>query len=175
MHLLSHKPLTISLLAAVAWAGCAGSDPASRLGPMLQELEGDLPGPIHYFAAPVDLDADRIPEWIVHLAGPSVCGTGGCDTLVFKEVGKQLELITRITLTRPPIVVADTESEGWRDIVVHVSGGGILPGRDVRLRHDGTTYTANPTVPPAEPLAGEMRGETVIAPFQTFEEGVRLR
>ena len=145
------------------------------LAPLLEELSGDLPGPIHYFAARVDLDGDRTPEWIVHVAGPSVCGTGGCDTLVFKEKEKQLELVTRITVTRPPIVVAETRTEGWRDLMVHVRGGGILPGHDARLRYDGRTYPTNPTVAPAEPLTTKPRGRAVIGPFQSFEEGEKLR
>lgn len=165
----------IPVLAGLACSQSPAPHTSPPLAPKLNELVRDQPGPIHYFAAPVDLDGDRIPEWIVHVAGPSVCGTGGCDTMVFKDGENELELITRIPLTRPPIVVADTETDGWRDLMVHVSGGGILPGQDARLRYDGATYAVNPTVPPAEPVAAEMPDEIVIAPFQSFKEGERLR
>jgi hypothetical protein len=142
---------------------------------MLTELMGDLPGPIHYFAARVDLDDDGVPEWIVYVAGPSVCGTGGCDTMVLKESDHGFELVSRISVTRPPIVVAETKTEGWRDLIVHVRGGGILPGHDASLRFDGTAYSGNPTIEPAEPVAHKGGGRTVIPVFHSFTEGERLR
>jgi hypothetical protein len=168
--------LAVPLLASVCCAAppVALSTPPA-LAPLLEELVGELPGPIHYFAARVDLDDDQTPEWIEHVAGPSVCGTGGCDTLVFKESKHGLALVTRITVTRPPIIVADTETDGWRDLIVDVSGGGILPGRRARLRYDGRTYPTNPTVAPAEPLTTNERGRAVIGPFESFEEGEKLR
>jgi hypothetical protein len=165
-------PLLVSLSSAPPTVASA-TPPA--LAPLLEELVGDLPGPIHYFAARVDLDDDRTPEWIVHVVGPSVCGTGGCDTLVFKESKHGLALLSRITVARPPIVVADTKTEGWRYLIVHVRGGGILPGHEARLRHDGRTYPTNPTVAPAELLTTKPRGRTVIRPFQSFAEGEELR
>lgn len=165
-------PLLVSLFFAAP--SVASATPAA-LAPLLEKLLGDLPGPIHYFAAQVDLDDDRRPEWIVHLAGPSVCGTGGCDTLVLKESKRGLALVSRISVTRPPIVIAETGTAGWRDLIVHVRGGGILPGHDARLRYDGRTYPTNPTVAPAEPLTTKERGRAVIGPFQSFEEGEKLR
>jgi hypothetical protein len=78
-------------------------------------------------------------------------------------------------VTRPPIVVAETKTEGWRDLIVHVRGGGILPGHDARLRFDGTAYSGNPTIEPAEPVAQKGGGQTVIPVFHSFTEGERLR
>jgi len=95
--------------------------------------------------------------------------------MVFRESEPGLQLVSRITLTRPPIYVAETKTEGWRDLIVRVRGGGILPGHDAKLRYDGAMYAANPTVPPAEPLAERTRGEAVIPSFQSFTEGRRLR
>lgn len=162
-------------LSLLVTSACGEAASTSLLESELTGLVDDLPGPIHYFATPVDLDGDREPEWIVHLVGPSVCGTGGCDTMVFKESENELELVTRITLTRPPIVVANTETEGWRDLTVRVSGGGLLPGHSAKLPYDGTTYAANPTVPPAEPLVGDTAGETVVPAFRSFKDGDALR
>jgi hypothetical protein len=78
-------------------------------------------------------------------------------------------------VTRPPIVVASTTTQGWRDLVVRVSGGSIIPGYDALLRFDGRTYPANPTVPPAEPLKAPTSGEVAIPAFQSFTEGRLLR
>lgn len=164
-------------LVLLAWTGCHKSHPSTppKLEAALQELLGEQLGPIHYFAAKANLDGDRWPEWIVHLAGPMVCGSGGCESLIFTEGDGGLELLTRISVTRPPIVVAETSTNGWRDLIVHVAGGGILPGHDARLRYDGSTYPSNPTVEPAEPMSERGEGRVVIPAFESFAEGARLR
>ncbi len=146
----------------------------SRVAAKLDELLGDVTGPIHYFASQADLDADGRPELIVHVAGPMVCGTGGCNTVVLTQDGEGLREVATISVTRPPIVVAETSSNGWRDLLVYVSGGGV-PAHMARLRFDGSSYPANPTVEPAEPLQQDAAGETAVAVFDSFTEGVLLR
>ena len=173
-----HGVLSLLLAGAVAAAPpLFAQDEAAftPLEPRLHALYRDLPGPIHYFATQVDLNGEAPPEFVVHVAGPMVCGTGGCDTLIFTEGDDGLTLVTSIPVTRPPIVVARTKTNGWRDLIVHISGGGVLPGHDVRLRFDGTTYPRNPTVEPAEPLAQEAQGTAVITEFESFREGRLLR
>ena len=135
----------------------------------------DLPGPIYYFAARVDLNGDDVHDWIAHVAGPMVCGSGGCDTLVFAGEGEGLRLVSSIGVTRPPIGVASTTTEGWRNILVRVAGGG-LPAADALLRFDGATYPANPTVAPAELLEpGTAEGEVAIPDFESLDDGELLR
>jgi hypothetical protein len=166
-----------TLVVFVAWTGCNESHPSTppKLEAALQELLGEQSGPIQYFAAKANLDGDEQSEWIVHVAGPMVCGTGGCDSLVFTETDAELRLLTRISLTRPPIAIAQTSTNGWRDLIVHVAGGGILPGRDARLRYDGSTYPSNPTVEPAEPISERGERRVLIPAFESFVEGTRLR
>lgn len=165
----------LAFLATFACTGAATPQEPPALQSILHELTSDQPGPIHYFAARVDLNDDGSPEWIAHVVGPSVCGTGGCDTMVFGEGGHGLELVARISATRPPIAIADTTTMGWRDLVVHVAGGGILPGYDAKLRFDGSSYPSNATVDPAEPLKGTTTGRAIIRPFQSSTEGEKLR
>lgn len=175
-RLLSALSLSLPL---VVLGGCAASpqqDTAlAQLAKELDQVLGDVPGPIHYFAKQVDLNGDGHAESVVHVAGPMVCGTGGCDTFVFGQEGAGLRLVSRTSVTRPPIVVASTTTQGWRDLVVRVSGGGIISGHDALLRFDGRTYPANPTVPPAEPLKAPASGEVAIPAFQSFTEGRLLR
>jgi hypothetical protein len=172
------RTLATALVLAVL-GGCAGSPQqdttSAQLAKELGQVLGDVPGPIHYFAKQVDLNGDGRAEFVVHVAGPMVCGTGGCDTFVFAQEGSGLRLVSRTSVTRPPIVVATTTTQGWRDLVVRVSGGGIIAGYDARLRFDGRTYPANPTVPPAEPLKAPASGEVAIPAFQSFIEGRLLR
>jgi hypothetical protein len=165
----------LTLVSLVACAGCGDPDVPPAVESALQKLLGDHQGPVHYFSATADLDGDAEPEWIVYLVGPTVCGTGGCNTLVFTEDDGVLRMVTRISVTRTPIVVADTATRGWRDLIVHVAGGGRLPGYDVRLRYDGSAYPTNPTVKPAEPVRGRTAGMVVIPAFQSFAEGAKLR
>lgn len=152
-----------------------GQSASPQLVEQLEQLYGESPSPIHFFATRIDLNDDQTAEWVVHVAGPTVCGTGGCDTLVFAEAVQGPVLVARIPLTRPPIVVATTSTHGWRDLIVHVSGGGINPGYDALLRYDGDSYPPNPTVPPAERLARSPKGQVAIRPFQSFTEGAPLR
>ena len=50
---------------------------------------------------------------------------------------------------RTPITVLDTSTNGWRDLTVAVSGGGMAGGNAL-LKFDGEAYPSNPTVEPAE-------------------------
>lgn len=182
--LVAGRPATrlsrLSGAAALAFAGgCASlSEPPPSLAAALDAVYDDIPGPIHYFAAASDLDGDGQSEYVVHVAGPSVCGTGGCNTHVFSmSADGTLGLVTTLSVSRPPVVAAETQSDGWRDLVVRASGGGILPGYDARLRYDAGTgsYPSNPTVAPAERVEGMVEGDVLIAAFDSFRDGTPLR
>src|SRR5262249_20038273 len=58
-----------------------------------------------YYARFVDLNDDGTKEAIVYIIGRHRCGSGGCTTLVLLNEGSVYKLITKITLTRPPIRV----------------------------------------------------------------------
>jgi len=165
--------LAFALTAACASGAGFGERPP-ELAEALNELLGDAPGPIHYFAQQVDLNGDERAECLVHVAGPTICGTGGCSTVVFADDGTDLRLVTRIGVNRPPIAVAETSTSRWRDLVVRVSGGGI-EAHDARLRYDGSGYPENPTVAPAERLDAGVERDVVIPGFQSFTEGTLLR
>jgi hypothetical protein len=127
-----------------------------------------------YFAQALDLDGDGDQEIVVHVAGPMVCGTGGCDTLVLTPEGEGYRLVADVGLTRPPIRAATSRTHGWRDLVVEVAGGGGPAGATL-VRFDGSTYPDNPSVEPAELLpAPPADAEIVIEPFDSFTEGAPL-
>jgi len=183
-HLVGDRPtiwLATAGLAALGATvalsyGCASPQhQRPQLEQHLQQLVGDVPGPVHYFAQQTDLNGDGRPETIVHVAGPMVCGTGGCNTAVLTPEAQGLRTVAWISVTRPPVAVAETRTNGWRDLIVRVSGGGIIPGYDARLRYDGLAYPANPTVPPAEPLAHAAPRTVLIREFRSFADGQPLR
>ena len=106
--------------------------------------------PMRYALAWHDLDGDGADEAIVHLAAPYFCGTGGCNTLVLTQAGPMWRKVGDISVSRTPISVLDSKTDGWDDLVVSISGGGGPSGRIV-LKFDGQSYPSNPTVAPATP------------------------
>jgi hypothetical protein len=157
--------------AAPAVAGPQGPAPAGDpdLGNAIRDAlqnESDA----RWFEAAADLDGDGRDERVVYVAGPMVCGTGGCSLLVFAREGQGWRLVTRTSVTRPPVRLAPRQTKGWRHLVVRVAGGG-MPARDVELVFDGRTYPANPTTVPAEPVPDAATLPVLIAEFSSFLEG----
>jgi len=119
-----------------------------------------------YAVAFQDLDGDGIPEAIVYVVSRDWCGSGGCNTMILSHVRESWKVITEVRITRPPIRLLRSKSNGWYDLGVWVQGGGIQPGYEAQLRFDGKTYPENPTVPPANPLAAKVPGSVMISHSQ---------
>jgi len=117
-----------------------------------------------YVAAFADLNGDGAKEAIVYVTGQSWCGSGGCNMLVLARDGTSWKEVTAVTITRAPIRVLTTASNGWRNLTVWVQGGGIEPGYEAELRFDGRTYPTNPAVPPARRLTRRVPGRVVLSP-----------
>jgi hypothetical protein len=126
-----------------------------------QDVEDD--GTARYIPAFVDLNDDGTDEVIVHVIGQSLCGTGGCLTLVLVPVQSSFRIVSRIGITRPPIRVLNKQTNGWHDLAVWVQGGGIQPGYEVDLPFDGESYATNPTVAPAHRVGPKATGRVVVS------------
>jgi hypothetical protein len=127
-------------------------------------------GDARYFDSTVDLNGDGVAEVVVYLAGPMVCGTGGCPMFVFTPGPDGYRLVSQFSVVRPPVRISPRSSQGWRNLVVGVGGGGLAAG-SAELKHDGTGYPSNPTVAPAEPLA-DLEGTGILIPeFGSYTEG----
>jgi len=116
-----------------------------------------------YSAAFVDLRDDGAQEVIVYLSGSAWCGTGGCTMLILAPEGMSYKVVTKTTVTRLPIRVLTTKSNGWHDISVVARINGIEPLYDSILSFDGKTYPNNPSMPPAHRLKGKVEGKTVMS------------
>ena len=112
-----------------------------------------------YVAAFRDLNGDGKPEAIVYLIGKSSCGSGGCNLFILQKTGASWKVVTRMTVTNPPIRMLNTTSNGWRSLAVWVHGGGY----EAELRFNGKTYPRNPSVPPARRAANNLAGEVLIS------------
>lgn len=127
-----------------------------------------------YYYNRVDLNGDGTPEVIVYLFGTYTCGTGGCDTLIFRQEGDGYKLVADISLTRNPIIVGEHRTNGWNDLIVLVEGGGIQPGYYAVLPFDGKTYPDNTTSKAARPLSTRARGKAYLVGEGTKETGFPL-
>ena len=110
---------------------------------------------MRYIEAFVDLNGDRHEEVIVRLVGRTSCGSGGCTMLVLTPEDGSYRLVNRTTITNPPIRALNTATNGWRDLSVIVTGGGVNRGFEARLRFDGEAYPRSPFL--AEVLTDERR------------------
>lgn len=86
-----------------------------------------------------DLNGDGNKEAIVYVAGPYVCGTGGCDTLIYSTEGSILKVVSRISITRSLIIISKNTTNKWHNLIIYRSGGGG-PHGFVELAYDGTAY-----------------------------------
>ena len=146
----------------------------STLENQLRRMYSEDDGEVRYFSKSFDLNGDGTPEVIVHVVGPGACGTGGCETHIFAKHGASYKLISTIDLSRPLVIAALRRSHGWRNLIVFVAGGGILPGYYAELRFNGKTYPDNPTLKPAKRISGKPRGTVLIKNFGVYTEGKPL-
>lgn len=128
----------------------------------------------HYYHNRVDLNGDGRPEVLVYVFGPYMCGSGGCNTLVFRQTeAGDYQLVADISLTNNPVVVSHRRTNGWNDLIFLAAGGGVRAHYAV-LRFDGRSYPNNPTAPPAAPLKGPARGKAYLVGSGEKETGFAL-
>jgi putative lipoprotein len=111
--------------------------------------------------AQIDLNGDGRQDALVLLENPFFCGTGGCTMLVFKGTESGFEFVSRSTLIRGPVLVGETRTHGWRDLIVEVSGGGIAP-KQVALKYTGSKFPLNPSTLPPLPKAQPLEGTKIF-------------
>lgn len=120
---------------------------------------------VRYTTAFSDLDGDGHSEALIYALAmaddsrtpetfkeANLCGSGGCVLYVLSLAPSNYRVITKITIVKLPVRILSSISHGWHDLGVQVSGGGITPSYEARLRFDGHSYPSNPSISPAIPL-----------------------
>lgn len=92
-----------------------------------------------FMLATHDLNADGQPELFIGLSGPYFCGSGGCTWLLLTPKGT---LITSFSVSRYPVVVSNTRTSGWSDLLVESHS------YYHRLQFNGKAYPSNPSIQP---------------------------
>lgn len=86
-----------------------------------------------------NINEDPKKEIFVGLTGSFFCGSGGCTVLLLNSEG---ELITKFTVTEYPLLIANTNTKGWNDLILHSQGQNHI------IKFNGKTYPSNPSIQP---------------------------
>lgn len=108
----------------------------SVLMPQGLSLETDK---IRYMNGSADLNSDGSAEHFVLLQDRYFCGSGGCAAYMFDNSGK---VLNRMSVTRTPVVLADSFSDGWQDFIVWSNGAYR------QMSFNGESYPSNPSLEP---------------------------
>ena len=142
--------LLAMLLACSAPAAAQSSrDQALRnfLQTSFAEARADYPQ-TSYVSAFADLNGDGRDEALVSLQSGLFCGSGGCALYIYTPEGASWRQVAELTIVNAPVHLLNTRSRGWRDLAVHVRGGGFETPHEARIRFDGRTYASNPSMAP---------------------------
>ncbi|MTI69269.1 MAG: hypothetical protein FH751_03295 [Firmicutes bacterium] len=128
---------------------------------------------IRYYYNKVDLNDDGVYEIFVYLVGFPVCGTGGCSAAIFKQENNDYVLLSKFSLVNNPIVISDTKTNGFKDIIMYVSGGGIESFFS-KIKYNGKTYPSNPSIQPKVKPGTKVDGIAIISDDITKNPGIEF-
>lgn len=87
-----------------------------------------------------DLNDDKKDEIIVFLWGDNYSGTGRGTLMIFNN---KYDLISRSTVVNMPIIISKNKTNGYKDIMVKVEGGGIYKEFYSLLKYENKKYPLN--------------------------------
>lgn len=123
---------------------------------------------VEYLSGKADLNSDGNPEYFVLIRDPYFCGSGGCSATIFDHSG---QVITNMTVTDTPILLADSYRSGWRDFIVWSNGTYRL------MSFNGDSYPSNPSVEPVADLESQRQSakEKVMATELYQQDGYDIK
>jgi hypothetical protein len=98
----------------------------------------------------VDLNGDGRRDALALFKNPYGywCGLYGCTMLVLKASDTDFKIVNAVQPVRGPLIVSDQSTNGWKNIIVRVSGR-WTETKDVALTFDGNGYPVSPPELPA--------------------------
>lgn len=123
-----------------------------------------------FLSESIDLNGDGILDALVLLTGSNWCGTGGCTLLVLQGTASEFRLVSSSSIIQTPLIVSETRTNGWRDLIVDLRGGGATPGK-VALKFDGKGYPSNPSTEPMLASDANLKG-TIAFPEESQPESM---
>lgn len=117
---------------------------------LINSIEGFLltkgapPNSVYEFER-VDLNDDGRREALVLFSLPHHywCGWDGCPMAIFQPHADKFTLLALINSVRAPVYLSNAKTNGWKDIVIRVSGS-RMPDKNVVLKYDGQSYPNTP-------------------------------
>lgn len=148
-----------SILSLLVVTGFAHATPPvfSLTQAALQKVDPGIK-PDHYDIARTDLNADGKENVLALMNGKSgYVGSGGATMFVLKGTTDGFVSLGSIKVVNEPIFACKAVSNGFRDLLVGVRGGGAEPGLSA-LQFDGNAYPASP----GEVTAKEKEGDQLL-------------
>lgn len=108
-------------------------------------VQQGAPANSEYNFSRVDLNNDGRQDGIVLFKLPHTywCGWDGCGMAIFEATNNSFIPHSTINNVRGPIYVDSDGYEGWRNIIIRVSGTN-MPDKDVVMVFDGHRYPQSP-------------------------------
>jgi len=120
-----------------------------------------------------NLNDDEFDDMIVLLGGMEFAGSGGSTVLILKgEADENYTLINKVTLARTPIIVTNTLSNGYRDLLFIVYGGGSETHHNI-LSYDGIKYPINPSTQSEAESGRVFEGDALIANTEYYKNLIK--
>lgn len=129
-------------------------------------------GEITYFYNYTDLNGDEKEEIFVYLLGDSVSGSGGSTALIVEK--ENYKVISKFTLVQNPIIISEEKTNGWNNIIMPVSGGGVEPFY-AKLDFDGEKYPSNPSTASKVEEGSIIKGTAIISNTISRESGIKIK
>lgn len=118
------------------------------------------PGPYQYSGA--DLNGDGKPELIVYFTGEAWCAKTGCTLAILSQSRHGYRTISTIRRVKAPVFIAETATNGWRDLFLHTGHGTATEAPQVKLSFGGNGYPGNAITIPPRPKDAVTIGEVII-------------
>ncbi len=135
-------------------------DPSDyALAQSVKTILAEMKAPLHstFEFQRLDLNDDARRDALVLFKTPYGywCGTHGCTMLVMEAHNDHFTLVNSIQPVRAPIYSSDISTNGWKDILIRVSGR-WADSKTVAAKYNGTEYPLDPA--DIEPAGGEEFG-----------------